>query len=54
MNPAIVAFIRGIDRETVQRMEGLSDQGPRGIVNVSDNLAARVRRAPNSITTTAW
>ncbi|MDP9845458.1 AraC family transcriptional regulator [Streptosporangium lutulentum] len=39
MNPAIVAFIRGIDRETVQRMEGLSDQGPRGIVNVSDNLA---------------
>ncbi|WP_200211405.1 AraC family transcriptional regulator [Micromonospora coerulea] len=39
MNPAIVAFIRGIDPETVGRMEALSDQEPRGIVNVSDDLA---------------
>ncbi|GAA4570081.1 AraC family transcriptional regulator [Micromonospora coerulea] len=39
MNPAIVAFIRGIDPETVRRVEALSDQEPRGIVNVSDNLA---------------
>ncbi|RZU73543.1 AraC family transcriptional regulator [Micromonospora kangleipakensis] len=39
MNPAIVAFVRGIDQETVRRMEALSDQEPRGIVNVSDDLA---------------
>ena len=39
MNPAIVAFIRSIDQETVRRMAELSDQEPRGIVNVSDDLA---------------
>lgn len=39
MNPAIVAFIRGIDKVTVRRIEDLSDQEPRGIVNVSDKLA---------------
>ncbi|MEU1247582.1 AraC family transcriptional regulator [Micromonospora arida] len=39
MNPAIVAFIRSIDRETTERIEALSDQEPKGIVNVSDNLA---------------
>ncbi|WP_319461994.1 AraC family transcriptional regulator [Micromonospora sp. RTP1Z1] len=39
MNPAIVAFIRSIDPEAVRRMEALSDQEPRGIVNVSDDLA---------------
>ncbi|MFI6266524.1 GyrI-like domain-containing protein [Micromonospora sp. NPDC051006] len=39
MNPAIVAFIKGIERETVERMEALSDQEPAGVVNVSDNLA---------------
>ncbi|MEU5782016.1 AraC family transcriptional regulator [Micromonospora lupini] len=39
MNPAIVAFIRSIDRETTARIEALSDQEPAGIVNVSDNLA---------------
>lgn len=39
MNPAIVAFIRSIDSETTARIEGLSDQEPAGIVNVSDNLA---------------
>jgi len=39
MNPAIVAFVRSIEPETLQRIEGLSDQEPQGIVNVSDNLA---------------
>ncbi|MGS2616016.1 GyrI-like domain-containing protein [Micromonospora sp. LZ34] len=39
MNPAIVAFVKGIDPETVRRIESLSDQEPQGIVNVSDNLA---------------
>ena len=39
MNPAIVAFIRSIDQETVRRMAELSDQEPRGLVNVSDDLA---------------
>lgn len=39
MNPAIVAFVKGIDPETVRRIESLSDQEPAGIVNVSDNLA---------------
>ena len=39
MNPAIVAFVRGIDQETVRRIEALSDQEPQGIVNVSDDLA---------------
>ncbi|MBQ1039945.1 AraC family transcriptional regulator [Micromonospora sp. C81] len=39
MNPAIVAFIRSIDKETTARIEALSDQEPAGIVNVSDNLA---------------
>ncbi|MBM0224841.1 AraC family transcriptional regulator [Micromonospora sp. ATA51] len=39
MNPAIVAFIRSIGPETVRRMEALSDQEPKGIVNVSDDLA---------------
>jgi AraC family transcriptional regulator len=39
MYPAIVEFVRGIDTETLRRLEELSDQEPRGIVNVSDNLA---------------
>ncbi|MEU4129671.1 AraC family transcriptional regulator [Streptomyces wuyuanensis] len=38
MNPDIVAFVRGVGRETLERMEALSDQEPRGIVSVSDNL----------------
>ncbi|MFI7608936.1 helix-turn-helix domain-containing protein [Micromonospora sp. NPDC049366] len=38
MNPAIVAFIKGLGRETIARIEALSDQEPAGIVNVSDNL----------------
>ncbi|WTW94315.1 AraC family transcriptional regulator [Streptomycetaceae bacterium NBC_01309] len=39
MNPAIVAFLRGLDPEEVGRIEALSDQEPRGMVNVSDDLA---------------
>lgn len=38
MNPSIVEFVRGIGQETLRRMEELSDQEPRGIVNVSDNV----------------
>ncbi|MCX4474559.1 AraC family transcriptional regulator [Micromonospora sp. NBC_01655] len=38
MNPAIVAFVRSIDKETIARIEALSDQEPQGIVNVSDNI----------------
>jgi AraC family transcriptional regulator len=41
MNPAIVAFVRSISPETGQQIADLSDQEPRGIVNVSDNLADR-------------
>lgn len=43
MNPAIVAFVKSIDPETIQRIEALSDQEPRGIVNVSANLPAEGR-----------
>ncbi|WP_371500770.1 AraC family transcriptional regulator [Kitasatospora sp. NBC_00374] len=39
VNPAIAAFIKGIDQETVRRIASLSDQQPEGIVSVSDNLA---------------
>ncbi|TWP53476.1 AraC family transcriptional regulator [Lentzea tibetensis] len=39
MNPAIVEFVRAIEPETLRRLEELSDQEPRGIVQVSDNLA---------------
>ncbi|MFE3602954.1 GyrI-like domain-containing protein [Streptomyces sp. NPDC059096] len=38
MNPAIADFIRGIGKETLDRIDGLSDQQPNGIVGVSDNL----------------
>ncbi len=38
MNLAIVEFVRSIDQETRQRLEGLSDQEPRGIVNVADQI----------------
>ncbi|MFC4145791.1 AraC family transcriptional regulator [Micromonospora mangrovi] len=38
MNPDIVAFVRGVEPATVRRIEALSDQEPRGVVNVSDNL----------------
>ncbi|MFC4587035.1 AraC family transcriptional regulator [Sphaerisporangium corydalis] len=39
MNPAIVEFVRSIDKETTRRLAELSDQEPQGIVNVSDDLA---------------
>ncbi|MBV1851483.1 AraC family transcriptional regulator [Catellatospora tritici] len=38
MNPAIVAFLKGIPKETTARIEALSDQEPSGIVNVSAGL----------------
>jgi AraC family transcriptional regulator len=38
MNPAIVAFMRSIGEETRQRMAALSDQEPRGLLNVSVNI----------------
>ncbi|WFE67282.1 AraC family transcriptional regulator [Micromonospora sp. WMMD714] len=38
MNPAIVAFVKGMPAETKARIEALSDQEPAGIVNVSDLL----------------
>ncbi|MYZ37993.1 MULTISPECIES: AraC family transcriptional regulator [unclassified Streptomyces] len=38
MNPALVAFIRGIGQDTLRRLEELSDQEPRGIVGVSDKI----------------
>jgi AraC family transcriptional regulator len=39
LNPAIVAFVRAIEPQTLRRLEELSDQDPRGIVGVSDDLA---------------
>ncbi|GAB7032461.1 AraC family transcriptional regulator [Streptomyces sp. NPDC021749] len=38
VNPAIAAFVRGIDRATIRRIAALSDQQPEGIVSVSDDL----------------
>ncbi|MEV6816342.1 AraC family transcriptional regulator [Micromonospora sp. NPDC051296] len=38
MNPAIVAFVKGIEPATRDRIEALSDQEPQGVVNVSDGL----------------
>ncbi|MFG2879672.1 GyrI-like domain-containing protein [Streptomyces sp. NPDC048337] len=38
VNPAIAAFIRSLDRDTLQRIENLSDQAPDGIVSVTDDL----------------
>ncbi|MGZ9934710.1 AraC family transcriptional regulator [Streptomyces sp. NC-S4] len=38
MNPAIAAFVRGIGQETLQRIQGLSDQEPEGIISASDDL----------------
>ncbi|GAA3208205.1 GyrI-like domain-containing protein [Dactylosporangium siamense] len=39
MNPAIAAFIRGIGREELQRIEALSDAEPGGIISASVNIA---------------
>lgn len=38
VNPDIAAFVRGLGRETLRRIESLSDQEPRGIISVSDKL----------------
>ncbi|MGP9016913.1 AraC family transcriptional regulator [Streptomyces sp. BR1] len=38
VNPAIAEFIAGIGQETVQRISGLSDQDPEGIVSVTDDI----------------
>ncbi|MEV6758931.1 AraC family transcriptional regulator [Streptomyces sp. NPDC051214] len=43
VNPDIATFIRGLGRETLQRIESLSDgsgQEPEGVVSVSDKLDA--------------
>ncbi|MEU0336546.1 AraC family transcriptional regulator [Streptomyces sp. NPDC006193] len=37
-NQAIVDFVRGIDPQTLERLEKLSDQEPHGIVAVCDDL----------------
>ncbi|WP_409059046.1 GyrI-like domain-containing protein [Streptomyces sp. SYP-A7185] len=39
VNPHIAEFIRGIGQETLRRIESLSDQEPRGLISVSDDLA---------------
>ncbi|MEU7579796.1 AraC family transcriptional regulator [Streptomyces sp. NPDC041068] len=39
VNPAIADFIRSVDKETMRRISALSDQEPKGIVAVSDDLA---------------
>ncbi|WP_433394285.1 AraC family transcriptional regulator [Micromonospora sp. KLBMP9576] len=39
MNPAIAAFVKGLDTETARRIGALSDQEPQGIVNVSADVA---------------
>ncbi|OPC82377.1 AraC family transcriptional regulator [Embleya scabrispora] len=38
VNPAIAAFVGGIDQETTARIKSLSDQDPDGIVAVTDDL----------------
>ncbi|MEO3856036.1 AraC family transcriptional regulator [Acrocarpospora sp. B8E8] len=37
MNPAIVAFIRGLGKETINRIADLSDQEPHGILGITDD-----------------
>ncbi|PRH77818.1 AraC family transcriptional regulator [Streptomyces solincola] len=39
VNPHIAEFVRGLGRETLGRIEALSDQEPRGLLGVSDQLA---------------
>jgi len=40
MNPSLVAFIRGLGRETIEEIAALSDREPAGVLGVSTNLAA--------------
>lgn len=37
-NRAIIDFVRGIERQTLERLEKLSDQEPQGVVAVCDDL----------------
>jgi AraC family transcriptional regulator len=37
-NQAIIDFVRGIDPGTLERLKGMSDQEPRGVVAVCDDL----------------
>ncbi|MGX1128286.1 AraC family transcriptional regulator [Streptomyces glaucescens] len=37
-NQAIIDFVRGLDREALERLEKLADQEPQGIVAVCDDL----------------
>ncbi|OQR60727.1 AraC family transcriptional regulator [Streptomyces maremycinicus] len=37
-NQAIIDFVRGIDRQVLERLEKLSDQDPHGVVAVCDDL----------------
>lgn len=39
MNPAIVEFVKGLEPEVRERIAGLSDQEPAGVLNVSVNIA---------------
>jgi len=39
MNPAIVAFVKGLAPEVRERIAALSDQEPAGVLNVSVNVA---------------
>jgi AraC family transcriptional regulator len=39
MNPALVAFIRGLGQEAIDRIAELSDQEPHGILGVTDDAA---------------
>ncbi|MBG0814926.1 AraC family transcriptional regulator [Planomonospora sp. ID82291] len=38
MNPAIVEFLRSVGQETLRRLGELSDQEPRGVVNVAHHV----------------
>ncbi|MEV6959852.1 AraC family transcriptional regulator [Streptomyces sp. NPDC051207] len=40
MNPAIVEFVRSIGKDTLQRLAGLSDQEPAGLLSACVNLDA--------------
>ncbi|RKS08815.1 AraC family transcriptional regulator [Nocardiopsis sp. Huas11] len=42
-NAAITAFVRGIDPATAQEIGRLSDQEPRGVVSVTDDIDAQRR-----------
>lgn len=39
MNPSLVAFIRGLGKETIEEIAALSDREPAGVLGVTDNVA---------------